>query len=68
MLKFRGLVLMGLLVVSGVTVGAMPAFAPTNTNLTVRNQSQSKPSIPVFQNAPAAVHRTKEAPKPAKHP
>ena len=69
MLKLRGLGLMALLVFSGVTVGALPAFAPTTTNLTVRNQSQSQPKILVFQKPPAAVHHANAAaPKPARHP
>ena len=69
MLKLRGLGLMALLVFSGVTVGALPAFAPTNTSITVHNQSRSQPNILVFQKAPAAVHQAKAAPKkPAKHP
>jgi hypothetical protein len=66
MLKLRGLGLV--LVFGGVTVGALPAFAPTTTNLTVRNQSQSTTKPAIFQNAPAAVHHAKAAPKPAKHP
>jgi hypothetical protein len=38
MLKLRGLGLMGLLVFSGVTVGALPAFAQTHKSTT-----QAKP-------------------------
>ena len=69
MLKLRGLGLMALLVFSGVTVGALPAFAPTTANLTVRNHSNSSTNFAVFQKAPGVVQQAKPAPKkPAKHP
>jgi hypothetical protein len=62
-MKLRGLGLTGLLVFSGVTVGALPAFAPTTTNLTIHNNS-AKPTPPVvFQPPPpeskAAPAKTK---------
>jgi hypothetical protein len=62
LMKIRGL----LLVFCGVTLGALPAFAPTTTHLTVQNQSQSTPNITVFQKPPELVTQPKAAPKPAK--
>ena len=62
-MKIRGLGV--LLVFSGVTLGALPAFAPT-TPLTIQNQSQSTPHITVFQKPPEPVTQAKAAPKPVK--
>ena len=70
MLKLRGLGLMALLVFSGVTVGALPAFAPTTANLTVRNHSNSSTNFAIYQKPPGVVQQAKATPpkKPAKHP
>jgi hypothetical protein len=64
-MKLRGLGLTALLVFSGVTVGAMPAFAPT-TPLTVRNNSTKHADLEVYQKPPELAIQPKEAPKPAK--
>jgi hypothetical protein len=66
LMKIRGLGV--LLVFSGVTLGALPAFAPTTTSITVHNNS-TKPTPPVvFQPPPTPLHDSKAAPKPAKAP
>jgi hypothetical protein len=69
-MKIRGLGV--LLVFTGVTLGALPAFAPTTTNLTIHNNS-AKPTPPViFQPPPpeskAAPKPAKATTKPVKHP
>jgi hypothetical protein len=72
-MKLRGLGLTALLVFSGVTVGALPAFAPT-TPLTVKNNSTKHADLDVYQKPiatpnPKAMQRPPQAaPKPDKHP
>jgi hypothetical protein len=67
MLKLRGLGLTGLLVFSGLAVTTLPAWAPTNYDLTLRNNSSPPPTIPVFQ-APPKSNKPATPPKPAKTP
>ena len=63
-MKIRGLGV--LLVFSGVTLGALPAFAPTNADLTVRNNSATPNPPVVFQPPPPALHDSKAAPAKTK--
>ena len=68
MLKLRGLGLIALLVLSGVTVTASPVFSPTSTTFTVTNKTESHNPPLVFQNSPASPNLPKAPPKPSKVP